>query len=379
MKTIRYKGITIYKDKPTKDGRCYFFKKYKNGKHYTSPKYRTTEEVEKAYSLFVLKNDNPINKRFDLVSEDYFNNLINVCKETTFQTYLYDYNKHIKPFFENKYINKITTADINIWAEKLQKQNYSTKYLNKIKGILKNIFNYGIKFYQLENNPVISFGSFKKLNKEKENNFKEVNYITKEEFEKFISVIEDDMWKTWFITSWYTGCRKSELRALTWNNIDFNQNYIHIKNNLNDRSKSKKITSTKTGKERFITMNSRLKQTLFEYKKKITKYTDFSNDWLVFGNTNYLSRNLIDRKKDYYFDKSGVKRITNHEFRHSIITHLVNTYIQNCIKKGINIDSDRFFIMLATRDGHSVETLKRVYMHLFPSTQNEIVDMLNDE
>lgn len=379
MRSFRYKGVTVYEDTPTKDGRKYFFKKYKNGIHSTSEKYKTPSEVVDAYTIFIQKKDNSKNIKFNLVAKEYFKYLYDSKKETTYDTYLYDYNKHIKPYFENKYINKLTVDDINKWGEKIEKENYSIKYLNKIKGILSNIFRYAIKHYGLKSNPVIAFGSFEIKNGEKQKEKKKLRYITKQEFDQFISVVDDIMWKTWFVCLWYTGCRKSELRALTWNNIDFNNNYIRITDNLNDRSKNKKITSTKTDEDRYITMNNKLKETLFEYKKEIIKYTDFSDNWLVFGNTHYISRNSIDRKKDYYFKLSGVRRITNHEFRHSIITHLVNTYIQNCIKKNINIDSDRFFIMLAARDGHSVETLKRTYMHLFPSTQNEIVDMLNDE
>ncbi len=379
MKSIRYKGITIYEGNATKDGRKFYFKRFKNNTHYTSKKYKEKDEVVEAFAKFVLKNENPINKNFNLVAQEYFDNLYKTRKESSYQTYLYDYNKHIKPYFEKKYINKITTKDINKWGEKLEKNNYTTKYLNKIRNILKAIFNYAIKYYDLESNPVISFGVFESKNDEVVNDSQKLKYITKKEFDKFISVIEEPMWKTWFICLWYTGCRKGELRAITWNDVNFNTNTIYINKTLNDRSKNKKITSTKNNINRPIAMNNLLKNTLFEYKKEVMKYSDFSNSWLVFGNTNYISRNSIDRKKDYYFKLSGVRRITNHQFRHSIITYLANNYIENCIKKNINIDSDRFFIMLSIRDGHSVETLKRTYMHLFPTTQNELVDILNNE
>ena len=122
----------------------------------------------------------------------------------------------------------------------------------------------------------------------------------------------------------------------------------------------------------------RLKEALFNYKKEMVKYTNYSDNWFVFGGDIYLSRTTIDGKKDYYFELAGVRRITNHEFRHSIITYLVNTYIENCNKKNISIDTEKFFIMLAKRDGHTPETLKKNYLHLFPTVQNEIVDLLDN-
>ena len=67
-----------------------------------------------------------------------------------------------------------------------------------------------------------------------------------------------------------------------------------------------------------------------------------------------------------------------HEFRHSIITYLVNSYIQNCNKNNISIDTEKFFLMLAKRDGHSVEVLKKYYMHLFESAQDEIVNLIDN-
>lgn len=382
MKSSRYKGITIYEGNPTKDGRKYFFKKYKNGKHYSSERFKTKDEVVDEYARFILKNNDPVSKRFDIVANDYFKDLIKRKKYSTYESYLYKYKCHIKPYFKKMYINKINTQKICEWAENMEKKGLAIKTLNSIRNVLKLIFDFGIKRYGLEINPVVMYGTFQQYknedNKTREEK-KKLRYITKEEFDKFIVVIDNIMWKTWFITCWYTGCRKSELRALTWNNIDFQNNIILICNNLNDRIKDKnKLTSVKNNEDREIIMNIDLKNALLEYKKEVIKYKDFSEDWFVFGGSIYLSRNSIDRAKDKYFKLSGVRRITNHEFRHSIITFLINSYIENCVKNNISIDTEKFFIMLAKRDGHSVETLKRNYLHLFPSIQNEIVDLLNN-
>ena len=366
----------VHKGTPTKDGRCYYFTKYRNGVNHTSKKYLTKEECLKAESKFILKNDNPIQKRFDLIAEEYFDNIRKYRKESTIDAYLQIYNKHIYPYFKNSYINSINIQDIKNWANEIEKKGLSVNYMNIAYNTFSGIFNYAMLYYNVEINPVKILGRFQNrtdtIRKEK------LRYITKEEFDKFISVIDEPLWKTWFITCWYTGCRKSELRSLTWEDIDFNNNVINIQTNLYDRSKDKKITSPKTNTNRQIIMNKELKETLFNYKKEIINYTDYSDKWFVFGGSLYLSRTTIDRKKDYYFKLAGVRRITNHEFRHSIITYLVNTYIENCNKKNISIDTEKFFIMLAKRDGHTPETLKRNYLHLFPTVQNEIVDLLDN-
>ena len=373
----------IYKGSATKDGRCYYFRKSKNNKQYTSKKYKTREECEKALSLFVLKNDNPINKRFDLVADDYFNNLMKYSKSSTVLTYMQDYNKHILPYFGNSYINRINTSDIRKWADTIENMGYSVAYLNKILNIVKNIFNFAIKNYNVNSNPVMLFGNFKEKNDKVIDDNKKLRYITLEDFNKFISVIDSSLWKTFFITAFYTGCRKGELIALLWSDIDFDKNEISISKTLYARNSTQTdtkelITSTKTNKNRKIKMSKLLSKTLLEYKKQQENYKDFNDNWFVFGGPIYISPSTIARHKHYYFNLSGVSEITMHEFRHSHVSLLINEYVKNCEKLNSKVDSTKFFIMMADRMGHSISVMQNVYMHLFPTVQDEIVNLLDN-
>lgn len=103
--------MAIYKsDQPTKDGRQYYFMLYKkdfNGvnKKYKSKKYKTRAEAKDAEALFLLKRDNPLNKPFKLVANDYFENIKNIWKESTVYSYSKDYLKHIYPYFEHLSLN----------------------------------------------------------------------------------------------------------------------------------------------------------------------------------------------------------------------------------------------------------------------------------
>lgn len=366
--------MSIYKGTPTKDGRTYYFRKSKNGNQYTSKKYLTREECEKAESKFILKNDNPINKRFDVIADDYFDNLYKIKKESTVYCYKMVYNSHIKPYFEQSYINHINMSNVKEWAEKLEEKGLSVVYMNKAHVILKSIFDFGIKNYSLEDNPVKNFGRFQtkkdKVIKDKE----KLRYITLDDFNKFISVIDDDLWKTFFYTLYYTGMRKSEIQALTWNDIDFNNNEILVDKIVSVKTKEKyKITSTKNNLNRRIKMSKTLKEVLFEYKKLKQKYEDFSNNWFVFGDIRFLPQTTIDRKKHQFFLESGVNEITIHEFRHSHVSLLINEYI-----KSGQTDTAKFFIMMSNRMGHTIEVMQNTYMHLFPTVQDEIVDLLDN-
>lgn len=364
--------MSIYKGTPTKDGRQWYFRKSKNGVQFNSKKYLTKEECLKAESKFILKNDSPINKRFDIIADAYFEDLSNYRKTSTIETYKQAYNNHIYPFFKSSYINNINTQEIRNWGEMIQKKGYNVVYLNKIYSLLKNIFDFAIKKYDLKYNPVV-IGRFKEK-KEIKPDDKKIRYITKEEFDKFISVVDEDIWHCFFITLYYTGARKGELLALTWKDVDFNKHQISINKTLNTKIKGRiDITPTKNYLNRVIKMSKTLEQVLYSYKLKQQKYTDYKESWFVFNGSTYLPLTTIDRYKHKYFLKSGVKEITIHEFRHSHISLLINEYI-----KSGQTDTTKFFIMMSNRMGHSIEVMQKTYMHLFPSVQDEIIDLLDN-
>ncbi|MBQ6547282.1 MAG: tyrosine-type recombinase/integrase [Bacilli bacterium] len=366
--------MAVYKDKnKTKDGRSWYFKVYKDRKPYKSKRYATKKEAQEEEALFLLKRDNPIRKPFVLVAKDYFNSLYEVRKESTYTTYINAYNAHIRPFFVDYYISDINTSVIRKWAEILKKSVSTASYLNKIYSVLKNIMDFAVKNYGLAYNPVSMYGRFK-VKKEEVASIEKIRYITYNEFNKFISVIDDELWKTFFIFAYYTGCRKGEMQALTWKDIDFNKSTILINKTLSVKTASVyKITSPKTNKPRTISMSSTLKRQLLLYKQSMTKYKDFSNQWFVFGGSRFLPQTTIDRHKRQYFNLSGINEITMHEFRHSHVSLLINEYL-----KSGQTDATRFFIMMSERMGHTIDVMQKTYMHLFPNIQDEIVNLLDN-
>jgi integrase len=107
-------------------------------------------------------------------------------------------------------------------------------------------------------------------------------------------------------------------------------------------------------------------------------FKDFDEKWFVFGGTRFMPQTTIDRKKSYYFKKSGIKEITMHEFRHSDVSLLINEYIKTSKEKNMKIDTAKFFLMMSNRMGHSLGVMQKTYMHLFPTIQDEIVDLLDN-
>lgn len=360
--------MSIYKDdRKTKDGRCYFYQIRKDGQLYKSKRFLTRKEAQEEEAKFLLRF-NPKSKKFGIVANSYFDNLRTYCKYSTYYTYIKDYNKHIKPYFEDKDINSINIPTYNLWYEKMAKKGLSAKYLNKINSLLKNIFQYAIQSYGLESNPVVKTFKTKydKIVTDK------IRYITKEEFDKFISVADDPTYKLLFEMLFYTGARIGEVICLTWNDIDLNDKYISITKTLY-KIHNNTPTSNKTNQNRQIYLNDSFVRNLASFKATKTQYKDFSNNWYVFGDIKTLSTTQIQRKKHQWFLASGVHEITIHEFRHSHVSFCINEYLKNNGK-----DSQGFLILLSQRLGHTIPVMFKTYLHLFPNTQNEIVDLLNN-
>ena len=381
--------MNIYKGKPTKDGRIYFFRvRYKDitgeTKEYSSPKYATKKEAEKALSLFKLKENQNVKKEFSIVASAYFEEMYKKRKESTVYCYENVYNTNIKPYFEQKDINSINIQDVNKWRDILVEKGFKLSYLNKCYTILNSIMKFAQKNYDLEKNCVEIVGCFQNTSEEVVKDEEKIRYITFEQFKDFMSVIDDITDSTLFNTFYYTGMRKGEIQALTWKEIDFNNSEIAVIKTLTNKTNGQvyKITSTKTCKNRKIKISKVLIDSLLKYKNYLKEqYVDFDEDWFVFGIHRPMAENTIKRHKDKYFRQLGYKDediITIHEFRHSHVTLLINEYIKTSKEKNMKIDMAKFFLMLSNRMGHTIEVMQKTYMHLVPSVQDEIVDILDN-
>ena len=371
------------KSKWTKEGyHWYFSARYKNAKgetkQYKSKMYKddTVAKIEEA--KFLARRNLTATIEFRIVADEYFNDLEKKRKGSTVSTYRKDYRNNILPYFEDCFINDIDIQKIRLWALEIDFKTISVAYKNKNHTILCKIFDYAIKNFGLKDNPPRIYGCFEEKQDQVIKDEEKIRYIIYDEFKKFISVIDKLMWKTFFIVAYFTGCRRGEIQALTWEDIDFEKNEISINKTLYEEGKGKvEITSTKNNLNRKIKMSKTLIDALLIYKQEVMEYEDFKESWFVFGNTRFLPKTTIDRNKDKYFELSGVRRITMHEFRHSHVSLLINEYVLRCREREMKVDTAKFFLMLSNRMGHTIQVMTDTYMHLFPTIQDEIVDILD--
>lgn len=122
-------------------------------------------------------------------------------------------------------ISEIQPVHIQKWQNSLSAK-YENSYIRNIYGIFQMCLDRAVILGMITKNPAKIVGNVKKQKKE-------VDYWTKEEFEKVISTfyIEDYYQNFGFICLWLlfmTGLRIGEDTALTWKDVDFDGKTLSV-------------------------------------------------------------------------------------------------------------------------------------------------------
>ena len=324
----------------------YLFYKNTNGKiTMVSCRTKSKSEALKFVSEFksAIKNDNePELQNYKL--SDLYNEITKYAKTN----YSAKTVKEYKSVFNNF---AVFTGDINLKLMSVQLiENYKAHKLsqvtpdtvNKHLRTLKAGFNFAIKLNWITENP---FNKIVKIKIPQKN----LPIFNSEEICALFSVISD---KNILLISKFallTGCRLNEILNLQWNDVNFSNETITIKN--------KATFKTKSGKIRIIPMTENIKELLLSIK---TNYRNSNIIEFISTSDNYIFKkdndikftpDFVTHKFKNYCRKAGLpEHLHFHGLRH--------TYITDLVKKGLNIN---FIKELA---GHSDIKTTLIYTHL---------------
>lgn len=322
----------------------------------------TKKKCQEAYEKFMAtakhydKQKEPDNKDIlfkDLCAE-YLEYSRTRQKESSVVSTNYAVSKHISPTFDKYKVKDITPKIILDWQTSLSK--YSYKYKSRLRTLLSPILSYAEKYYDIPNQ-LNKVDTFRNLDAKQE-----MLIWTPEEFYTFIEEVEDITYKTFYTVLYFSGARRGELQALSWEDIDFKNNAIKITKTINLKVKGKKwvITTPKNHTSvRIISMPQHIMDQLKEYKETIP------NGEFVFGGDTPLSDTSIKRKKDIACEKSNIKKIRIHDFRHSHASLLLGS--------GVSV------VAASKRLGHSsVKQTLDTYAHLMPKEADYVITVLDN-
>lgn len=278
-------------------------------------------------------------------------------------------NKHVKPYFKDMYVDKITLRHCQDFTIKVFKVA-PVAYIYSI-NIVKNTLDYALKLGMIESNPMLYVTKPRKKIDVSETD-KHDNFYNKDELKKFLDVAKDtDLKKyTLFRLLAFSGMRIGECLALTWHDLDYKNNTIAINKTL-ARVKNKLVIQTPKTKasNRVISLDAEtiqvLKEWQLEQRKQLLKLgiNSMNKHQLIFSNSNnkYIYSDAIRKVIKSIAKKAGIYPITAHGFRHTHATLL--------FASGMDIKQ------VQARLGHSnVQTTLNIYTHAMKDKQDKIGD-----
>ncbi|NFL87286.1 site-specific integrase [Clostridium botulinum] len=264
------------------------------------------------------------------------------------------YNTSLKHFsaLNNLKINKITTIHIQDCVNNMIKLGLTTStiktYLQKLNIFFNEAINQGI----IQKNPI----SHIRYYKDKQSNTKTA--LTLKEQTRLLENISNPNHYLISLIALKTGARIGEILALTWNDIDFENNIIVINKqwNLNKKGEYSFVDVKGVNSNRSIPIPYVLVTELKKYKNK--NPINIDNRIFKYKNTASTSSNLIREYVRIGFN------ISVHELRH--------TYATNLIQNGID------FKTTAKLLGHTVEMTLNVYSHVTDDMMKRATKIINN-
>lgn len=303
-------------------------------------------------------------------------------KNTSKEVYDKVYKKHIQNSKIMKIkINKLNKEDIQSFYNIIKNKNIGESIIKIIKIEIQG----SIRF-AYENELIIKdFSKLVTAPKIRKRTFenKKIKFLTEEEEKIFIKEIEGERLELLYILALSTGARQSELLALTWNDINFNKNYIRINKiakyqqiiTKEKRSKYQAIIQTpKTEKSiRIVPFPESIKNKIYSYKKEQEEILgNINKNNLIFcniegkyinGNNVYMNFKRILKRINK--EKNILPNITFHDLRH--------TYATRLFEKGVNPKIVQEIL------GHSnISITLNTYTHISEEIKKEVSEKINN-
>lgn len=276
-------------------------------------------------------------------------------------------NNHVRPYFKDMYVDKITIRHCQDFVNKTFKKA-PVAYVYSL-SIVKNTLDYALRLGMIENNPMLYVI---KPKKQASISDKHDNYYNKDELKKFLDVAKDTSLKkyTLFRLLAYSGMRIGECLALTWHDLDYKNNTIAINKTLARTNNGLRIQTPKTkASNRVISLDNETIQVLkmwqLEQRKQLLKVgiNAMDSKQLIFSNgkNSFIIVPTVRLAIKQIAKKAGIHSITTHGFRHTHATLL--------FASGLDIKQ------VQARLGHSnVQTTLNIYTHAMKEKQDKIGD-----
>lgn len=336
--------------------------------------FKTEKEADLAYSRAKIAfEDGMYNKKttdytFKEVYNQWFNVYKNTVKESTFVKTEQIFNNHILPKFNNQRISQIQPFQlqnaVNEWHLKLKKYRLIFNYLQRI-------FKYAYVQEYIAKNPsekvIVPTKKIKYKNRKTTKDF-----YSKRELEYFLKILKENeslKWYTVFRLLAYSGIRRGEAMALTWEDVDFHENTLNIDKTLAQGEDNALIVQPPKSEEstRKISLDLGTLQALKQWKIEQAEFllslgfNAMQPNQLAFSNernNSHLNLSAFRAALVRICKRNDLEMINIHGFRH--------THASLLFEAGLQMEE------VKERLGHSkIETTMDIYTHVTPERREK--------
>lgn len=279
-------------------------------------------------------------------------------KRKTIEGYESILSYHLLPYFKNKRIRSITTIDVNIFFDSLAKEGLAIKTKRNIRNVLNGIMVLAVQENVIGFNPLTKIPVFRETKKEnrraltggevrqllhaldayyeKKKNYKNVNMLI----------------YPYVYLAIYTGARRGELCALTWDDIDVEKCTVSINKSINEHLDIEVPKTTNAYRVNVIPKDVMAKLLPFKDSKCNKVFHTCTGEYIKPSNIARAFRNILKF--------SALPHICLHELRH--------THATLALRAGVPITD------ISKQLGHaSISTTLDFYSHASNESSENVV------
>lgn len=267
------------------------------------------------------------NLTYQDVFNQWFSNHTQTIKPSTNKTIQSKFKKHILPRFGKLKMKEITRSYCQKMINEIAE---SIASVNDIKIQANQVFKYALKMDIISKNPLehVSIPKQQKDLISEKNEAIERNYWKKDEIKQFLAITTQELSlrdHVFFHLLIYTGARKGEVLALTWDDIDFEAGSIRFTKTLFHNNGEFIFQTSKTKESRrLISLDSKTLSLLKKWRirqieENLARQDTAGNNRVVFTRDDDSPIRLAypNEKLNIIIKKHNLHQITIHGLRHT--------------------------------------------------------------
>lgn len=346
-----------------------------NGKRYSVYAKNSKELAEKEAELReLIKSGCYTNNRsitLDKYYEEWIKEKRTYNKANSIRSYMITYDTYIKKLLGSRKVQEIEKREVLLVRDTVLKE-HSIATANYVITVLKMILKSAINDDIINKNVCAGIKPLK--NTEIKASESKHRALTEEEQQAFMQAFKDNYYYEFVALLLLTGMRTGEAGALTWNDIDYKNNVIHIRRTITRDEQGgfvKGNTPKSDAGARDIPMNEAIKDVLRMQKRKIDlqPIRDIEKNVFLSPYGKYITAQVLNVQI-----KSTVVKMAKNGFKMDIITaHAFrDTFATRYIEQGGTMQT------LKTILGHSsINMTMDLYAHVLPNTKQAEMDKIS--